>query len=72
MKSSLQNPVLRAMTNISGDSNSAHTDVLIRSGILQAIEHILKYRDNYTPQVIAEVLHCLSNITAGTTMQKEE
>ncbi|KAJ3101545.1 Importin alpha subunit (Karyopherin alpha subunit) (Serine-rich RNA polymerase I suppressor protein) [Phlyctochytrium planicorne] len=70
VKPSLQNPVLRAMTNISGDSNPAHTDILLQSGILEAIQYILRHRHNYANAVVAEVLHCLSNITAGTTQQK--
>ncbi|KAJ3112187.1 hypothetical protein HDU96_004855 [Phlyctochytrium bullatum] len=71
VKHTLQNPVLRAMTNISGDSKPEHTDILLDSGILLAVDHILKFKHNYTNQVVAEVLHCLSNITAGTTRQKE-
>ncbi|KAJ3416395.1 hypothetical protein HDV05_001963 [Chytridiales sp. JEL 0842] len=70
-KVAIQNPVLRVMTNISGDSDSRHTQVLIDSGILFAIQQILALRRNYPAQVIVEVLHCLSNITAGTTHQKE-
>ncbi|KAJ3330909.1 Importin alpha subunit (Karyopherin alpha subunit) (Serine-rich RNA polymerase I suppressor protein) [Blyttiomyces sp. JEL0837] len=68
---SIQNPVLRVMTNISGDSNPEHTQVLIDSGILFAIQSILHFRTQFGPQVIIELLHCLSNITAGTTEQKE-
>ncbi|KAI9340807.1 armadillo-type protein [Zopfochytrium polystomum] len=68
---SIQTPVLRVMTNISGDTDPTHTQILLESGILFAISTILQFRPNYNNQVVTEVLHCLSNITAGTTLQKE-
>ncbi|KAI9338838.1 armadillo-type protein [Obelidium mucronatum] len=70
-RANIQTPVLRVMTNISGESKHAHTDVLIQAGILDAIYSILISRHVHIPQVIIEVLHCLSNITAGTPEQKE-
>ncbi|KAJ3028982.1 UNVERIFIED_CONTAM: hypothetical protein HDU68_000422 [Siphonaria sp. JEL0065] len=68
---SIQTPVLRVMTNISGDSQNEHTDVLIEAGLLSTIHNILHHRDHHQPTVVAEVLHCLSNITAGPANQKE-
>ncbi|ORY47902.1 ARM repeat-containing protein [Rhizoclosmatium globosum] len=68
---SVQTPVLRCMTNISGDLDPSHTQVLIDAGILESIKKILSVAYNHQPAVIAEVLHCLSNITAGTTSQKQ-
>ncbi|KAI8848570.1 armadillo-type protein [Chytridium lagenaria] len=70
-KPMLLNPVLRALTNITGDSKPEHTDVLLQANILTAFNRILNRRSSYSPQVVAEVLHCLSNIAAGTTAQKE-
>ncbi|KAJ3232457.1 Importin alpha subunit (Karyopherin alpha subunit) (Serine-rich RNA polymerase I suppressor protein) [Chytriomyces hyalinus] len=69
---SVQTPVLRVMTNVSGEQNHSHTQILIDAGIVPAIFNILNSRFEYNPQIISEVLHCLSNITAGTTEQKEE
>ncbi|KAJ3018178.1 UNVERIFIED_CONTAM: hypothetical protein HDU68_011291 [Siphonaria sp. JEL0065] len=68
---SIQTPVLRVMTNISGDSQNEHTDVLIEAGLLSTIHNILRHREHHQPIVVAEVLHCLSNITAGPAHQKE-
>ncbi|KAJ3060101.1 Importin alpha subunit (Karyopherin alpha subunit) (Serine-rich RNA polymerase I suppressor protein), partial [Podochytrium sp. JEL0797] len=67
----IQTPVLRVMTNVSGDQEASHTQVLIDAGILESIHTMLCLRGLHNSQVIVEVLHCLSNITAGTTSQKE-
>ncbi|KAI8610470.1 armadillo-type protein [Chytriomyces sp. MP71] len=64
-------PVFRVMTNVSGDSDPDHTQILIESGVLHRIKCILEDRINSPHQIAAEALHCLSNITAGTTEQKE-
>ncbi|KAJ3382519.1 Importin subunit alpha-4 [Entophlyctis sp. JEL0112] len=68
---SIQTPVLRVMTNISGDQDPMHTEVLIQAGILPEIQALLQYNHIHSSNILAEALHCLSNITAGTTAQKE-